>query len=89
MHFVKENARHARTKLSMLPRPWPAARPAVSNAPQLAMRVMETRVVPRHAAVRLEDIPEFRKMMVRLMDALKEFPEARKAVVRAFEESDE
>ena len=81
--LCKGNARHARTKLSILPRPWPAARPAVSNAPKSAMRVMESRAVPRHATVRLEEIPEFIELTALLMDALKNFPEARQAVVEA------
>ena len=83
MRFAKQNARHARTKLSVLPRPWPPARSAVSNAPQSAIRVMETRAVPRHATVRLEDIPEFINVRALLMDALKKFPEARQAVLEA------
>jgi hypothetical protein len=83
MRFVKENARHARTRLSILPRPWPAARPAVSNATQSAIRVMETRAVPQHATMRLEDMPEFIELTQLLMDALKKFPEARQAVVEA------
>ena len=85
MRYVKENARRARTRLSILPRPWPVARTAASNSPQPAVK-SEARVVPQHATTRLEDIPEYRKIREIFMDVLQHFPEARAAIVQALDE---